>query len=223
MQKVLVIEDDLSILKLMEHHFKQEINISFVFKSSFSEGVSTIASEKFDQYIIDINLNDFSGLDILRILQKEKNIDNRVIVMSAKSDTKVRIEAYDLGASNFIKKPIEFDLLRSMLRKNIRATFVSNEVIINNKFFILNPLMNSLVLKENDEEVHLSVTEYNIFYRLARSPNIVISKEDLSFLGKDKNESMSFKALEMHIKNIRKKTISELILTKRGFGYYMKI
>lgn len=224
MLNILVIEDDLDLIKLMQAQFHSEINAKFTYASSYSEGMSLVSQRSFDLYLIDIKLDEYSGLDILRVLQKEKNITNRVMVMSASKNNRDEITAYELGAANFLLKPLNFDILRSILKKNIRALSEQESLQLTTNDLILDITGRSCALKNADQvdEVHLSYIEFNILHKLMKSPGVVISKDDLSFLGKDRNEPMSFKALEMHIASLRKKIGNNKIITKRNIGYYFK-
>ncbi|MBT3236630.1 MAG: response regulator transcription factor [Bdellovibrionales bacterium] len=224
MKNILVIEDDKNLLMLMQHQFKDELNSRFTYSPSYSDGMSQIAQRSFDLYIIDINLMGYSGLDILRLLQKEENIDNRVIVMSIDDEIASQVKAYNLGASNFILKPINFDIIRAMLRKNIRSLESREVGKLDFGDLTIAPDTRSCYIRTGDSslEVDLTLIEFNLLYKMAKSSNIVITKEDLCFLGRDQNQPMSFKALEMHISSLRKKLIADLIITKRGVGYYLK-
>lgn len=223
MRSVLLIEDDESMVELFKHHFKNEVGIDFTTAESYAQGVSLVAQKKFDIYILDINLSEFSGFDILKILQKEEAIVNRVIVMSATQDIVARVEAYNLGASNFISKPVNFDVLRAILRKNLRAIeTIQSDQIVTPYFILDNTLFKCLLLKDGGQiDTPLTRIEFNILSSLARNINQVKRKEDLSFLGKDRNEPMSYKALEMHIGSLRKKLGEKIIQTVRGVGYYI--
>ena len=223
MRTILVIDDDKELLDLFQHRFRKELEVEFSLASSYSEGVSLIASRKYDLYILDLNLGDYSGFDILKLLQKEENINNRIIIMSAERSSEKRIRAYDLGAANFIAKPLHFDLLRAMTKKNLRALDGSQPHRVFTKAFTLDLRMHQCFKQAGEQtfEIDLTPVEFNILFELAQNKNKVHRKEDLSFLGKDQNDPMSFKALEMHISSLRKKLGENVILTKRGIGYYL--
>jgi two-component system response regulator QseB len=143
--------------------------------------------------------------------------------MSSDISTENEIEAYNLGASNFMAKPIDFNILKAILRKNLRAIDDSlPDRITTPHFFIDLKLYKVFEIKDGQEtEIPLTKIEFNILLSLAKNINTVKTKEDLSYLGKDHNEPMSFKALEMHIASLRKKISHDVIQTKRGVGYFL--
>lgn len=223
MKSVLIIEDDQNILNLFQLQFENEVAIEFTIASSYSEGVSFVAQKKFDIYILDINLTGHSGFDILKILQKEEAITNRVVIISADIKPETKIEAYNLGVSNFVPKPIDFNVLKAVLRKNLRAIDDAQPDSISTKQFKLDlKIFKCFKIKEGELiEVSLTKIEFNILLDFAKNLDKVRSKEVLSFLGKNDIEPMSFKALEMHISSLRKKLGNEVIHTVRGHGYYI--
>lgn len=221
MKSVLVIEDDPVLTALMKKHFAKEISIDFNYVFTYHDCVELIQKRSFDLYILDLNLDGHSGLEVMRLLQKERSITNRVIVMSASQDEQSQINAYNLGASNFMQKPLNFNILRSILRKNLRSVDEQNFGELVFEDIILNLEKRECILRASDKnrKIDLSLTEFNIIYELAKNEGRIVSKEDLSFLGKDQSASMSYKALEMHVSGLRKKLGENLIETKRGIGY----
>jgi two-component system, OmpR family, response regulator len=221
MREILVIEDDNNIIALFKHYFKTSININFTYALSYSESLALIASRTFDIYIIDINLEGHSGLDVLRVIQNERNrdIDNRIIVSSVDIDLNSKINSFDLGASNFLSKPISFDLLAAILRKNLRCIESKSAGNLNFPTLLIEFNTRCCFVKMDSKVTQINLTniEFNILFKLAKSPSTIISKDNLSILGKD---PMSFKALEMHIASIRRKIGKERIITSRGIGYY---
>ena len=88
MIEIIVIDDDPSILKLFELQFKSEINTKFTLIDNYLEGLAEIANKSFDLYIVDYKLDAGDGIKLISILQKEKNIDNRVLLMSSELPAK---------------------------------------------------------------------------------------------------------------------------------------
>ena len=222
MKTILVIEDDINLTNLLKHHFALELNLDFVFTSSYVQGLAAIEQKKFDLYLIDLMLDGHHGLDLIRRLQKEGNMDNRIIIISADARDEARINGYNLGAANYVQKPINFELLRAIMKNNLRIFAHSNREELNFGNILIAPQLHACFLKTNhtEIEVKLTLTEFNILYRLCQSPNIVVAKDELCFFGKDHSNPMSSKALEMHIASIRKKLGQhQYIDSRRGVGY----
>lgn len=223
MIEIIVIDDDPTILKLFELHFKSEINTKFTLIDNYLEGLAEIANKSFDLYIVDYKLGAGDGIKLISILQKEKNIDNRVLLMSSELPAKKRIDAFNLGVSNIINKPIDYEILRAIINKNIRMVLGQYREVIRIDNVELNINSYQCFLYENDDrkEIHLTPTEFKILHKLLINNSRVISKDELSYMGKDPNSPMSYKSLEMKIVTLRKKlgTSGEKLKTARGIGY----
>jgi len=226
MRKILIVEDELIMSTLFKSKFKKQIDIEITIVNTFIDGLAKIMNESFDLYILDYHLgSQGTGLDLLRLLQKEINISNRVIMISGGLSEDIVIQAYELGVSNFINKPPNFSILNAIIKKNLRMIENSHSSLITCGPLSLDLARKLCVLREEKgmNEINITPIELKILVRLATTPNVVISKDELSSLGADYVEPMSFKALEVHIVNLRKKSniIKEMLLTKRGYGYYL--
>lgn len=221
MIEVILIDDDPDIHSLFKHHFKNEVGVSFTYVSDFIKGVATVINRSFDLYVVDLNLDDISGLEIIRLLQKEKNIDNRIILMSEKLDKESKIEAFNLGVSNVVDKPIDFDVLKPLLNKNIRMIEGASQETLRLGDLSFNTSKYTCKNLETNEFIHFTKTEFLLLVRLLMARGRIIPKDELCLTAKDNDEPMSHKSLEMKIVSLRKKLgeRSDYIKTIRGVGY----
>lgn len=226
MYKILIVEDSDEALLLIEKVLSDQVNLEVKTAKTLIKAYAIAAEEKFDSYIVDINIEGYSGIDFLKFLNKlYKNIDNQVIVISANSDINTKVQAFDLGASNYIQKPFDLRLLKAVIRKNLRVLDKSSTSLLEVGDITLNPLkFECKVASETDSssDVYLTKTEFTILYRLLSVPDVVVSREELKLSGNSDNEElMSDKALEMHIVSLRKKHpyVAKHLKTRRGFGY----
>lgn len=220
MRSVLVIEDDESLITILKHHFRHEMNIEFTYCTRYQEALDYCEKRSFDIYIIDLNLDGFSGLNLLRILQKEKDIDNRAILFSSETNDDIKIQGYNLGASNFVEKPLNIDLLRAIIKRNLRV--LDRREISSLRFGSLEINLDMRTCRYQQRKIYLTQTEFNLLNELMKSPARIVPKDHLSFMGKDPNKAMTYKALEMHLSMIKKKLGNkELIKTVRGIGYVL--
>jgi DNA-binding response OmpR family regulator len=223
MKKILIIDDDPDIITLLRSWFKNELAIDFTYTTEYIELRALIANEHFDLYLIDLNLREFSGFDVVKLIEKKEGIDNRIIMFSAAASQENMIKGYDLGVANFIEKPLKKNLVSSIMRKNLRAIDHLEQTNLSHGAITLNPSRHECLIKDGEKikEVDLTPIEFRMLSRLISSHSRVVSKEELSFLGKDRHDPMSIKSVEMHIASLRNKLEkqSNLIKTKRGVGY----
>lgn len=225
MIEVVLIDDDIDIHSLFKHHFKNEVGVNFTYITDFIKGVATVINRSFDLYVVDLNLNDNSGLEIIRLLQKEKNIDNRIILMSEKLDKESKIEAFNLGVSNVVDKPIDFDVLKPLLNKNIRMIEGASQETLRLGDLSINTSKYTCKNLETNEFIHFTKTEFQLLVRLLMARGRIIPKDELCLTAKDNDEPMSHKSLEMKIVSLRKKLgeKSDFLKTIRGVGYAISL
>ena len=226
MRKLLIVEDELIMSTLFNTKFKKQIDFEVTIANNFIDALAKIINESFDLYILDYHLGgQGTGLDILKLLQKEINISNRVIMISGGISEGLIIQAYGLGVSNFITKPPNFPILNAIIKKNLRMLEQVNSPLIRCGSLSLDLARKQCFIHENENQVEINITpiELRLLTRFASTPNVVISKDELSSLGGDRVDLMSIKALEVHILNLRKKSIylKKMLLTRRGYGYYL--
>jgi len=211
--KILLIEDDEDAAALICEYLEESgFEMTAVF--TVSDGLSYLNSDKFDLLILDLNLPDFDGYEVL------KNIKDRiavpVIVVSAYSDTSSKLIAFRYGASDYMVKPLELEELEARIwvhtgRKH-SITTGGNE-----KRFEIRE--NAIWFK--GKELDLTSTEYGILSMLVKNMHTTVSREKLM---DSVSAISSHRSLDNHIKNIRKKIEEDgnrpkYLKTEYGVGY----
>jgi len=116
---VLLIEDDPIISKLIEFKLKRN-NYKFALRENGTSGLEAIKELRPDLVILDIMLPSVNGLEILRKIREDKELDNiRVIMLSASMKMKDKKQAFVLGAHDYIVKPFETEELIMRVKKSI--------------------------------------------------------------------------------------------------------
>jgi len=214
--KILLVEDDELASELISEFLKDcSFEVETVFTAT--DAVSRIQYSGCDLLILDINLPDFNGYEVL------KNIKNRVsipvIITSGNSDTKSKLMAFKYGASDYMVKPLDLEELEAriwlQLGKNSEIKVEMRKVLElqnNQIFFIGEPLI-------------LTSIEFELLSLLIKNKNQVMKREDLVTLLSSVSSSRS---LDNHIKNIRKKIGDDgnratLLKTEYGVGYKLVI
>ncbi len=217
--KILLIEDDVeSALFLQE--FLSEKGFDTEIFTTITDAVSRIVFNKYNLILLDLNLPDYEGYEVLRFLNSEK-LNIPVIVISGYSDTQTKIKAFKFGASDYLVKPIDPVELEARiwvhLGKNTNIkTFLSNTVFKIDK--------NSIYYK--GKLLKLTKTEFEIMKIIVQNPNQIIYRDNLyKILSPRSNQ----RTLDGHIKNIRKKIKDidpeneDIISTVYGLGYTLKV
>lgn len=120
--KILVVDDETDVKTLFEQRFRREIKngeVNFVFAFSGEEALTYLNTNKHEAVLIlsDINMPGMSGLELLkRIKQKYNTPPPLVMMITAYGDAENRKSAEDLGADDFLSKPLDFTDLKDRLK-----------------------------------------------------------------------------------------------------------
>jgi len=213
--KILLIEDDEFTASLIKD-FLEEYNFKVNIVNTVTSAISNIKFEKYSTILLDINIPDFNGFEVLNFLNKNK-INIPVIVVSAYSDKNSKLQAFKLGAVDYMVKPIDPEELEARIWVHIKnvSTFVEK---IEKKVF---QLVNGTVFFE-DKFLKLTKTEFEIFKYLIENKNSAVKRDDL--LKCLSSVIQSDRSLDYHIKNIRIKigdngANPRYLITEYGLGY----
>jgi len=214
---ILLVEDD-EIASELICDFLEEcgFNVKPVF--TVTDGISYINNNHYDLLLLDINLPDFNGFEIL------KNIKNRislpVIVTSAYSDTRSKISAFKYGASDYMVKPLDLEELEARIWVQLGK---NSEIRNEDEKNIFQIRDSSIQFKE--KMIDLTTIEFEILAQLIKNKNQTVTREALIHT---LSSVSSPRSLDNHIKNIRKKigdngNKATYIKTEYGIGYKLSV
>jgi DNA-binding response OmpR family regulator len=135
--KLLVVEDELSLLHSIQEYFMQE---EFVCDGTetFSEAINKIEDVNYDCIILDINLPDGNGLQLLQYLRKHEKEDC-VIIISARNSLDDKITGLNLGADDYLTKPFHLSELNARVKALLRRKYPQGANMIQAGNLHLNP------------------------------------------------------------------------------------
>ncbi len=211
--KILLIEDDKHILDILEENFLDE-GISFDSAIDGEEGEYKATTNIYDVIMIDYMLPNISGEKIVKSI-RDNNISTPIIMLTAKSDIKDKIECFKLGADDYVTKPFDFEELfirvQALYRRSLGGS--SNEINIKN---IKIDIDNKKVYKD-DMEIILSNKEFELLMFLVKRKNSYVSKFMIEELWSERK--IKSNVVETTIFKLRKKLGKEFIKNFKGLGY----
>lgn len=170
----------------------------------------------YELIVLDLNLPDMEGLDILRALRSRKD-ETPVMVLTAKDTVPDRVLGLDSGADDFVIKPFELDEVCARLRALARRNEGRSVPNIEYKGIVLDPASHQVTW--NDEKVDLSQKEFEILSFLMSNIGRVISRARLEESLYSWDSDVESNTVEVHIHHLRKKLDPSIIRTVRGVGY----
>ena len=183
-------------------------------------GLAAIRSEAFEVIILDLQLPGKDGIEVLKTVRAEA-IDTPVLIMTARDTVDERVLGLDIGADDYVVKPVELSELRARLRALSRRSHgVSTPEIVLGDLRI-NPATRQTWYRGN--EIDLSRREFIVLSEFANKPGQVLPRVSLEESLYGWGEGVESNALEVHIHHLRKKLDSGLIKTVRGVGYKLEL
>ncbi len=213
--KILLLEDDSILSEILEEFLLSlGYQVSLALNGKVAEELAY--SEKFDLFILDVNVPYVNGFEFLKSLRELKN-ETPAIFITSLSDPADMKEGFAVGADDYIKKP--FDLSELELRiNNIKRHFnLENHTIMIDKNITLD--MQNLVIMIAGEAKNITGKDAAVLAYLVEHHDRVISLEELGVNVWDYENVPSDATLRTYIKNIRKLIGDAYISNLKGVGY----
>jgi DNA-binding response OmpR family regulator len=166
--------------------------------------------------VLDLGLPLKNGLDVLVALRERKNA-TPVLVLTARDGVPDRIRGLDLGADDYVVKPVDLHELGARLRSLVRRSHGQLHDILRNGPLLLDPAARQVRL--NGETVMLSTREFDLLHALMLNAGRVMSREQLEQQLYSWGYEVESNAIEVHIHHLRRKLHANVIQTVRGIGY----
>ena len=218
--KILVVEDDNQI---------QELIVEFLSSQGYKVdmandgvvGYEKFKKDKYDLVILDVMMPRLDGHSLCKMI---RNIDKEVsiIFLTALGDEENEIKGFDLNADDYISKPFSFNILikrvEAVLRRKNKEKS-EDEVL---KFEGLKLDLQTFKSYIDEEEIELTLKEFNILKLMISSYPTVVSREKLIEKIWGYDYFGDTRVIDAHMKNIRKKIKKDYIKTIKGVGYVLE-
>ena len=220
MTKILVIDDEPSIINLVTAYLKPE-GYEVYTASDGNAGLKSARAFKPDLIILDLMLPGMDGIELLSILRRES--DMYVIMLTARTDETDKIVGLSVGADDYVTKPFSPRELVARVKAALRRikTGTGSGVersVLSFKHVLID--VNAHTVSVDDVPVELTSIEFDLLRALAENRGRVLSREQLleKIWGAEYFGEM--RVVDVHLGHVRQKLGNEaLIATVRGVGY----
>jgi len=186
-----------------------------------ASAVAVVATERFDLVILDLNLPEMDGLDVLRTIRGRQD-DVAVLILSARDSLTEKITGLNLGADDYMVKPFDVDELEARVRTLMRrraglkaATVSFGDVVLD---------LNTRSFSSRGAAIDIPARELGLLETLFMRAGKVVAKQAIieSLAGFD--EDLSANAVEQYVSRLRKRLApcGLTVRTARGIGYYLE-
>lgn len=225
MKKLLIVDDETDIATSIQYVLTQE-GFATVLAHDGLKAIELIEREKPDLIILDLMM---PGLDGLEVCRRVRATDRRtpILMLTARTSEIDTVVGLELGANDYIAKPVRLRELVARVKAHLRESPVSTTSSNPGRNINLNNLaidMDSRTVTVNNQPIDLTFKEFELLAALARHPNRVFTRDQLfaqvwgsDFLGESRT-------VDVHIRYLREKlehnpSQPKRILTVRGVGY----
>ncbi len=220
--KIFIIEDEPSIIQLVQHNLEKE---GFIVSSSINGNNGLKELKKFEPnlLLLDWMLPDLSGIEICKNIRKDMKLKSLPIIMlTAKGEEEDKIKGLDSGVDDYLTKPFSFNELLARIKAVLRRSDpkIVSEYI---EFDDLKLNRNERRVFRSDIEITLGPTEFRLLEFFLLNPKRVYSRDQILENVWPNNINVESRTIDVHIRRLRKsvnlKNKKELIRTVRSAGY----
>ena len=198
MIKVLVVEDEREIAAYLAKYITRE-GLHPIVLNSGEKVIETVKSELPDIILLDVMLPVKDGLQCCKEIREFSNTP--IIMLTAKRADKDRIEGLQAGVDDYVCKPFNAKELMLRIQAVLKRAGISKKEASTG----LHLDKDSFRLKYNQQEIKLTTLEFSLLNLLMQNPERTYSREQIIELAYQHEPDISDRAIDSHIKNIRKK------------------
>lgn len=222
--KILLVDDELDILEFMEYNLKKEGYLVLLAKNG-KEAVDIAKREKPHLVIMDIMMPVMDGIEACRQIREMPELKNTIIAfLTARNEEYSQIAGFDVGADDYISKPIKPRIMLSRIKALLRR--VNGGEIGDNASVQIGGLKidrESYLVYKDELPISFPRKEFELLSLLTSKPGKVFTREDILARVWGTEIIVGDRTIDVHIRKIREKLGDELIKTIKGIGYKFDI
>lgn len=223
--RVLLVEDDLPLAEMVRDFLRSE-DYEVLIECNGRQAAERIASESFDAVVLDIGLPGMDGFDVCRSVRP--HFAGPIIVLTARGDEMDEVIALDVGADDFVRKPVRPRALLARLKSHLRridapANNEQRQEIVVGDLHIDEGSRN---VHLRGESIELSTAEFDLLTYLARWAGQVVSRKEIYLELLDIPYDGLDRSIDLRVSRLRRKlgddpVTPERIKSIRGVGYLL--
>ena len=239
MPKILLVEDDKELSKIMQLELKHEgFEVCPVYdgRQALDEIAAKQQTEPYDLMLLDVMLPKVSGLEVLRKLRAQAQAANQksvpIILVTARGETIDKVDGLNSGADDYITKPFKIEELLARINAVLRRTqaVVAKPAELKNGTIVMT-IDEMKVIKSDKkegtaqttvEQIELSKNEFFLLKLFLENQEKILSRDQIIQLVWGEDYYIEENSVDVYVRHLRKKLGEDIIKTVRGMGYIMK-
>ena len=213
--RILLVEDDALLGDALQVGLREQ-GFAVEWIRDGAAGEAALASDEFTAIVLDLGLPRMSGLELLQRV-RNRGDHTPVIILTAREAVDDRVRGLDLGADDYVVKPVALEELAARLRAVARRAqgIASGSIIVGS----LSLDLASRAVTFEGNPVELQPREFALLQELVLRAGRVVTRTQLETQLYEWDCSLDSNAIEVHVHHLRRKLAPKLIRTVRGVGY----
>ena len=220
--KILLVDDEPDILEFMEYNLKKE-GYHVLLGKNGAEAVEIAKKEHPDLIILDIMMPVMDGIEACRIIRNTPSLKNSIVTfLTARNEDYSQIAGFDVGADDYISKPIKPRVMMSRIKallRRLNGGEADNGLKIGN----LEIDREKYLVYKSGEALSFPRKEFELLALLTSKPGKVFTREDILSRVWGNEIIVGDRTIDVHIRKIREKIGDDSIKTVKGIGYKFDI
>lgn len=210
---IMIVDDEETLVKILKTYFQKE-GFAVIGVSNGEDAIKKCDEFKVDLVILDWMIPKLNGIEVCKYIKE--NINAKVLMLTAKTQVDDELEALEVGADDYIKKPFDLRILIKRAKKllNINKDVSFNDMRIN---------FNDKKVYKNNEILNLTKIEFDLLNCFLNNRGIILSRDKIISLVWGMDYDGDYRTVDTHIRRLRIKIGEDIIKTYRGIGYSLEV
>jgi two-component system alkaline phosphatase synthesis response regulator PhoP len=217
--KILIVDDEPDVLEFIEYNLNKE-DYEVVKATNGMEALELAVKESPKLILLDIMMPEMNGIEVCRELRSKSDFDSTIIAfLTARNEDFTQVQGFDVGADDYITKPIKPRLLVSRVKALLRRAVAEQQNEVSQEFGDLVVDREKFLIFKKGEPIGLAKKEFELIHLLTSKPGRVFTRQEIfnEIWGMD--VIVGDRTIDVHIRKIREKIGEEYIKTIKGIGY----
>lgn len=221
---ILVVDDEPDIRELIEYNLRKE-GYHVTTAVNGKQAIIMAKREIPDLIILDIMMPEMDGIEACRLMRAMPEFKNTFMVfLTARSEEYSEIAGFNVGADDYIAKPIKPRVLVSRINAILRRNIQQEEPIFN-KLEVADLVIDrdAFMVFRNEERITLAKKEFELLYLLASKPGKVFTRDVILKSIWEDSVVVTNRTIDVHIRKLREKVGGNYVATVKGVGYKFEV
>lgn len=224
-QKILVVDDERDIVDLISYSLTKE-GYQVYQAYNGKEAIEVAKQVNPDLIILDVMMPEMDGIEACRLMRSMPEFKHTfMIFLTARSEEYSEIAGFNVGADDYIAKPIKPRALMSRINAILRRNSTELASQQGDRLEILDLVVDrdSFLVFRDDEKITLAKKEFELLYLLASKPNKVFTREQILKAIWEDSVVVTNRTIDVHIRKLREKIGDHYVSTVKGVGYKFEV